>query len=128
MGERVSRDLDVVAAELYEAQRSERDRRTRDCEGLLKEKEVQCFEELDRCSNTYIPLALRSLRLIIELEWLAKGDVKGLPALPKEARDALMTYVMPKAQRLLSEIVKALREYEGFNNDDLTEAIVHTEL
>jgi len=23
---------------------------------------------------------------------------------------------------------KALREYEGFNNDDLTEAVVHTEL
>jgi hypothetical protein len=74
------------------------------------------------------PLALKSLRLIIELGWLTKGDVKGLPALPKEARNALMTYVMPKAQRLLSEIVKALREYEGFNNDDLTEALAHTEL
>jgi hypothetical protein len=117
-----------VAAELYEAQRSERGGRARDCEGLLKEKDVQCLEELDKCSNTYIPLTLKSLRLIIELGWLAKGDVKGLPALPKEARDALMTYVMPKARRLLSEIVKALREYEGFNNDDLTDAIVRTEL
>jgi len=39
-----------------------------------------------------------------------------------------MTYVMPKARRLLSEIVKALREYEGFNNDDLTKAVVRTEL
>jgi len=126
--ERVSRDLEVVAAELYEAQRSERGRRARGCEELLKEKERQCLEGLEKCSNTYIPLALKSLRLIIELGWLAKGDVKGLPALPKEARGALMTYVMPKARRLLSEIVKALREYEGFNEDDLMEAIVRTEL
>ncbi|MFP3287914.1 MAG: hypothetical protein RXP86_11690 [Acidilobus sp.] len=121
--ERVSRDLEVVAAELYETQRSERGGRARGCEGLLKEKERQCLEGLEKCSNTYIPLALKSLRLIIELGWLAKGDVKGLPALPKEARDALMTYVMPKARRLSSEIVKALKEYEGFNDDDLTEAL-----
>ncbi|MFP3172449.1 MAG: hypothetical protein RXQ79_05325 [Acidilobus sp.] len=30
---------------------------------------------------------------------------------------------MPKARRLSSEIVKALKEYEGFNDDDLTEAL-----
>ncbi|MFP3287249.1 MAG: hypothetical protein RXP86_08345, partial [Acidilobus sp.] len=49
--ERVSRDLEVVATELYEAQRSERGGRTRGCEGLLKERERQCLEELDKCSN-----------------------------------------------------------------------------
>jgi len=71
--ERVSRSLEEVAAELYEAQRSERGGRARGCEGLLKEKERQSLEELDRCSNTYIPLALKSLRLIIELGLASQG-------------------------------------------------------
>jgi len=121
--ERVSRELEQEAARLYAQQRAERSGRARGCDELLREKERQCLEGLEKCSNTYVPLLLKSLRLIIELGWLAKGDVKGLPALPKEARDALMTYVIPKARRLSSEIVKALKEYEGFNDDDLTEAL-----
>jgi hypothetical protein len=94
--ERVSRDLEVVAAELYKAQRSERGGRARGCEGLLKEKERQCLEELSKCSNAYRPLLLKSLKLILELWQLAKGYEKGSPALPKEARDYLVAYVIPQ--------------------------------
>jgi len=71
--ERVSRDLEVVAAELYEAQRSERGGRARGCGGLLKERERQCLEELSKCSNAYRPLLLKSMKLILELWQLAKG-------------------------------------------------------
>jgi len=100
--ERVSRGLEDVAAELYEAQRSEGGRRARGCEELLKERENQCLEELGKCSNTYRPLLLKSLKLITELWQLAKGYEKGLPATPKEARDALMAYVIPKGSVTLS--------------------------
>jgi len=126
--ERVSRDLEVVAAELYEAQRSERGGRARGCEGLLKEKERQCLEELDRCSNTYIPLALKSLKLVLELWQLAKVYEKGSPALPKEARDYLVAYMIPKARRLFIEIANVLKGKEGFDEDLLVEALVRTEL
>ncbi|MFP3287968.1 MAG: hypothetical protein RXP86_11965 [Acidilobus sp.] len=111
--ERVSRDLEVVAAELYGAQRSERGGRTRGCEGLLKEKERQCLEELSKCPNAYRPLLLKSLKLILELWQLAKGYEKGSPALPKEARDSLVAYVIPKARRLFIEIANVLKEKEG---------------
>ncbi|ESQ23970.1 MAG: hypothetical protein JCHSAcid_17020 [uncultured Acidilobus sp. JCHS] len=70
------------------------------CEGLLKEKERQYLEELSKCSNAYRPLLLKSLKLILELWQLAKVYEKGSPALPKEARDYLMAYVIPKARRL----------------------------
>jgi len=56
-----------VATELYEAQKSERGGRASGCEGLPKEKERQCLEELSKCSNAYRPLLLKSLKLILEL-------------------------------------------------------------
>jgi len=126
--ERVSRDLEVVAAELYEAQRSERGGRARGCEGLLKERERQCLEELSKCSNAYRPLLLKSLKLVLELWQLAKGYEKGSPALPKEARDYLVAYMIPKARRLFIEIANVLKGKEGFDEDLLVEALVRTEL
>jgi hypothetical protein len=117
-----------VDAELYEAQRSERGGRARGCGGLLKEKEQQCLEELSKCSNAYRPLLLKSLKLILELWQLAKVYEKDSPALPKEARDSLMAYVIPKARRLFIEIANVLKEKEGFDEDLLAEALVRTEL
>jgi hypothetical protein len=81
--ERVSRDLEVVAAELYEAQRSERGGRARGCEGLLKERERQCLEELSKCPNAYRPLLLKSMKLILELWQLAKVYEKARQLCPR---------------------------------------------
>jgi len=98
------------------------------CEGLLKEREGRCLEQLGKRSNTYRPPLLRSLKLIMELWRLTKGYEKGLPATPKEARNALMAYVIPKARRLFIEIANVLKEREGFDEDLLAEALVRTEL
>jgi hypothetical protein len=117
-----------VAAELYKAQRSERGRGPSACNELLREKEGRCLEELSKCSNAYRPLLLKSLKLILELWQLAKGYEKSSPALPKEARDALMAYVIPKARRLFIEIANVLKGKEGFDEDFLVEALVRTEL
>ena len=64
----------------------------------------------------------------MELWQLTKGYEKGLPATPKEARNALMAYVIPKARRLFIEIANVLKEREGFDEDLLAEALVRTEL
>jgi hypothetical protein len=98
------------------------------CEGLLKEKERQCLEELSKCSNAYRPLLLKSLKLILELWQLAKVYDKNSSALPKEARDYLVAYVIPKARRLFIEIANVLKEKEGFDEDLLAAALVRTEL
>ncbi|MFP3288124.1 MAG: hypothetical protein RXP86_12755 [Acidilobus sp.] len=126
--ERVSRELEQEAARLYAQQRAERGRGPSACDEQLREKEDECLEELSKCSNAYRPLLLKSLKLIMELWQLAKGYEKDSPATPKEARDTLIAYVIPKARRLFIEIANALKEKEGFDEDLLAAALVHTEL
>ncbi|MCG2874023.1 MAG: hypothetical protein L7H09_01905 [Acidilobus sp.] len=129
--ERVSRELEQEAARLYAQQRAERGGRARGCEGLLKEKEDECLDRLNECSNTYVPLLLKSLKLIALLDVLfdalAQGRLKGLPAMLKEA-EALRAYVKPKADKLWGEMYKALKEKKGLDDNLLKETIINAEL
>ena len=38
------------------------------CDELLREKEDECLDRLNECSNTYAPLLLKSLKLIALLD------------------------------------------------------------
>jgi len=129
--ERVSRELEQEAARLYAQQRAERGRGPSACDELLREKEDECLDRLNECSNTYVPLLLKSMKLLALLDVLfdalAQGRLEGLPAMPKEA-EALRAYVKPKADKLWDEMYKALKEKEGFDVNLLKEAIIKTEL
>ncbi|MFP3287345.1 MAG: hypothetical protein RXP86_08830 [Acidilobus sp.] len=129
--ERVSRELEQEAARLYAQQRAERSRGSSACDELLREKEDECLNRLNECSNTYAPLLLKSLKLVALLDVLfdalAQGRLKGLPAMPKEA-EALRAYVKPKADKLWGEMYKALKEKKGLDDNLLKEAIIKTEL
>jgi len=85
--ERVSRELEQEAARLYAQQRAERSRGPSACDEMLREKEDECLDRLNECSNTYAPLLLKSLKLIALLDVLfdalAQGRLKGLSAWTK---------------------------------------------